>query len=89
MNADMILHYTQQAILMSLVMCLPAIVVSATIGLLVSLIQALTQVQEQTFSFAVKLIAVVLSLFMTAKWLGGEMIQFATIIFDSFPYLSK
>lgn len=89
MNTDMILYYTQQAILLSLVMCLPAIIVSATVGLAVSLVQALTQVQEQTLSFAVKLVAVVLTLFLTATWIGGELLKFSSMLFDSFPAVTR
>ncbi|MFA0284742.1 EscS/YscS/HrcS family type III secretion system export apparatus protein, partial [Vibrio sp. 10N.222.55.F12] len=54
---------------------------------LVSLIQALTQVQEQTLGFVVKLIAVIITLFVTAQWLGAELHSFATLTLDKIPQI--
>jgi type III secretory pathway component EscS len=53
------------------------------------LIQALTQVQEQTLGFAVKLIVVTLVLLLTAGWTGAEMYKFTLHIFDTFPTLKR
>jgi len=64
---------------------LPAIIVAAVVGTLFSLLQALTQIQEQTLSFAVKLIAVGVTLFLTASWVGGELLNYTLTVFDSFP----
>ncbi len=51
-------------------------------GLLVSLLQALTQVQEQTLSFAVKLVVVSAVLLLTMTWVGNELLQFTDYIFS-------
>jgi type III secretion protein S len=58
--------------------------VKALLLVLLSLVQALTQVQEQTLSFAVKLVAVTVTILLTARWLGDEIYTFAQMIFDSF-----
>jgi type III secretion protein S len=50
---------------------------------LFSLFHALTQIQEQTLSFAVKLIAVAITLFLTASWMGGELRNYGIEIFES------
>jgi type III secretion protein S len=63
--------------------------VASIVGTLFSLVQALTQIQEQTLSFAVKLIAVGLTLFLTARWVGGEIYNYTIALFDSFPYLVR
>ena len=55
-----------QAMLLVLWLSLPPIVVASVVGILFSLIQALTQIQEQTLSFGVKLIAVGLTFYLTA-----------------------
>ena len=68
---------------------MPAIAVAAIVGTLFSLLQALTQIQEQTLSFAIKLIAVALTLYLTAGWMGGQLFNYALAIFDGFPRLVR
>ena len=55
------------------------------IGTLVSLVQALTQIQEQTLGFVAKLVAVVVVLFATSGWLGGELYRFAEMTLLKVP----
>ena len=51
--------YAMKALYLVLMLSMPPIVVASLIGILLSLIQAITQLQEQTLTFGVKLIAVV------------------------------
>ncbi|MFY1926344.1 EscS/YscS/HrcS family type III secretion system export apparatus protein, partial [Achromobacter dolens] len=51
---------------------------------LFSLFQALTQIQEQTLSFAIKLIAVFATILLTARWLSAELYNFTISVFDLF-----
>jgi type III secretion protein S len=67
-----------------LVLSLPAIAVASVTGLLVSLFQAITQLQEQTLSFGIKLVSVIATITLTAGWLGGELARFSQSIFDGF-----
>ncbi len=80
MNHTTILHYASQMLWLVLILSLPTVVIAAAIGTLVSLLQALTQIQEQTLSFVIKLIAVIVTLFATADWLGHELYSFADLI---------
>ena len=64
-----ILNMTSHALMLTLILSMPPIIAAAGIGLLVSLVQALTQIQEQTLPFAFKLVAVVISIFLQhAGW---------------------
>jgi type III secretion protein S len=54
------------------------------LGLFVAIFQAATQIQEQTLSFVVKLLAVVFTLFIMGSWLGEVIMQFANNIFMNF-----
>ena len=65
------------------------IVVATVIGILVSLLQALTQVQEQTLGFAVKLIAISITLMAASSWMGGELYLYTQDIFTHFPFLVR
>ena len=77
-----ILAFTSQTLLLVLYLSLPPIVAAAAVGTLVALLQALTQVQEQTLSFAIKLFVVVLVVYATASWLGTELFEFTDRIFN-------
>jgi type III secretion protein S len=71
-----------KALLLTLWLSLPTILVASVIGVLFSLVQALTQIQEQTLSFAVKLIAVGITL-------GGEIYNYAVMLFDNFSSMVR
>lgn len=89
MNEAMIIHHAGTAMLLVLLLSMPPIIVATVVGVLVSLLQALTQIQEQTLGFAVKLIAVVVTMFATAPWLGAQITQYTLQIFDQFPMLTR
>lgn len=76
-----------QALYLVLVLSLPPIVVASVVGILLSLIQAITQLQEQTLTFGVKLIAVIATLFIMGSWLGGQIVQYSHEIFTRFYLL--
>lgn len=80
---------TYKAMMMILYLSLPPIVMAALVGVLVGLVQALTQVQDQTISFAFKMIAVMITLVLTVKWLGGQILLFALSIFEHISSLIK
>lgn len=78
-----------KALLLTLWLSMPTILVASIVGILFSLMQALTQIQEQTLSFGVKLIAVGLTIFLTARWMGGEIYNYTTLLFDTFPLMVR
>lgn len=80
-----ITNFMTQALYLILWLSMPPIVVASIVGTLFSLFQALTQIQEQTLSFAVKLVAVGITLVLTSRWIGGEIYNFTLVIFDTFP----
>ena len=75
---------TVKAMTLVLWSSLPAIAVATVVGVAVSLVQALTQIQDQTLPFGIKLIAVFLALFFTVRWVGSEIFNFAVLVFDNF-----
>lgn len=80
-----ILNLTAEALMLTLVLSMPPIIAAAGIGLLISLMQALTQIQEQTLPFAFKLVAVVISIFLTSRWVGIEVFNFAMAVMSQIP----
>jgi type III secretion protein S len=89
MGTSDIVNFIVQALYLSLALSMPTIVVASVVGTLFSLFQALTQIQEQTLSFAIKLVAVGLTLYLTASWMGTEMYNFTVAIFTDFPRLVR
>ena len=82
-NAE-IYQLAYQALLLILILSGPPIVISMIFGLTVAIFQAATQIQEQTLSFTVKLVAVILTLMFLGGWLGSEILQFSLNIFTNF-----
>lgn len=87
MSQAQILDYAQMCLLLVLRLSLIPITVATVIGLIVSLLQALTQIQEQTLGFAVKLIAISLTLLICASWMGSTLLLYTQDIFAHFPLL--
>ncbi len=87
MSEAEIINHASEALLLVLILSLPPILVAATVGIAVSLVQALTQVQEQTISFVFKLVAIIVVLLATTGWLGSELFSYASIAFDKIEKL--
>lgn len=75
-----ILRLASDALMLALLLSLPAVVVAAVIGLLVSFVQAITSLQEQSISQGIKLIAVAGLLIVIAPWAGGLLLQFGDAV---------
>ena len=70
----------QSALLLALLLAAPMLLFGLVAGLVISVFQAVTQIQEMTLSFVPKVLAVVLSLFLFLPWMLGKLIQFTTHI---------
>jgi type III secretion protein S len=89
MDQATVIDFTIKAMSLVLFLSMPPILVATVIGVMVSLLQALTQIQEQTLGFAIKLTVVTFTLLFTAQWMGSEMLNFAIYIFDRFPTFAR
>lgn len=84
-----IISITKQALYLTLILTGPAVAAAMMVGLAVSLVQATTQIQEQTLTFVPKLIAVIVTLAITGPWTMGQLVSFASSLMDSFPTYIK
>lgn len=73
-----------QALLLILILSGPPILISMILGLTVAVFQAATQIQEQTLSFTIKLVAVILTLMLMGGFLSTQIMQYAQTIFGNF-----
>lgn len=81
------IQLAREALWLILLLSAPPILAAAVVGLLIAFLQAVTQLQEQTFPYAVKFVAVVLALFATATVLGGTLYNFSNRLFSDFATL--
>lgn len=88
MNQSIIVELSSKTMMLVLALSLPSILLATLVGLGVSLMQALTQIQEQTLSFAVRLICITLMLLVSAHWMGIEITRFTEALFQQIPYLT-
>ena len=65
------------------ILSLPTVIAASVIG--ISLVQAITQLQDQTLPFLLKIIAVFATLALTYHWMGTTIINFSSIIFEMIP----
>lgn len=65
-----------QAIKTALMVAAPVLLVSMAVGLMISIFQALTQIQEQTLTFVPKLIAIVLVFLLLGSWMTNHLVEF-------------
>jgi type III secretion protein S len=79
-----IVHLTQQALWLVLMLSAPPILVAAVVGILIAFVQAATQLQEQTMQYVAKFFAIVITIFITASMLGGGLYQFGDRVFSNF-----
>ena len=83
MNTEAILTILRQALMLVLLLSAGPMLASLLVGFVISVLQATTQIQEQTLSYVPKLIAVFLAIAISAQWMLTQAVQFTRMIFDS------
>jgi flagellar biosynthetic protein FliQ len=87
MSHTLVVDLARHMILTAAMVSAPMLVVALAVGLLISLVQAVTQIQEQTLSFVPKLIAVAATFIVALPWIMQMLIQYTTELFRSIPQL--
>jgi flagellar biosynthesis protein FliQ len=87
MSHALVVDLARNAVLTALLLAGPPLAIALGVGLVISVIQAITQIQEQTLSFAPKLLAVAGTFLIALPWMLQVMVEYATEIFRSFPTL--
>ena len=84
MTTDAVVEIANKALLLIIKVSLPVLLVSLIIGLLISIFQAVTSIQEQTMTFVPKIICVFLALIVFGQWMLTSMVEFSTELWLSF-----
>ncbi|MGE5632237.1 MAG: flagellar biosynthesis protein FliQ [Caulobacteraceae bacterium] len=89
MNQGVIIDVAQEAIRVVLLISAPILGLGLLVGLIVSIVQATTQIQEQTLSFIPKIIAISLTLLIFGPWMMNVMYEFTVKLFENIPMYIK
>ena len=84
---EAVLDIAREAIYTTIITSAPLLLVSLIVGLIVSIFQTVTSIQEQTLTFVPKIIAVFLTLMLLAGWLGNTLTDFMNDLWGSFNTL--
>ena len=87
MNPEAVVSLGQQALWVMFLVSLPVLGVALVVGLLVSLLQAATQLNEMTLSFVPKVLAIGLAAVLAGPWMLHVMMDFTTRLFQSIPQM--
>ena len=87
MTPEMVMNIGRQAIEMMLMMAGPLLLSGLIIGLIVSIFQAATQINEATLSFIPKLIGIFVMLIVAGPWMLQMMVDYIRRLFESIPQM--
>ena len=85
MTPDFVIGFARQSIELALFISLPMLGVGLIVGVVVSIIQAATQIQEMTLTFIPKIVCMFLALLVALPWLMERMITFTRDVFINIP----
>lgn len=85
MTPDMVVALSRQAIETALFLALPMLGVSLVVGVVISVLQAATQIQEMTLTFVPKILAMFIALLLAFPWMMDKMLNFTRELLMNIP----
>jgi flagellar biosynthetic protein FliQ len=85
MDTDVVVSLATQAMSLALKISLPLLGVGLVVGVLISIIQAVTSIQEQTLSFIPKVLAMAIVLVVGGPWMLNQLLAYTTDLWTSIP----
>jgi flagellar biosynthetic protein FliQ len=85
MNQDTAVNLAAQAMSLALKIGGPLLIVALAIGLLVSVFQAVTQIQEQSLSLIPKIMGIAVVIVLLGPWMLGQLVAYTTALYTSIP----
>ncbi len=83
MTLDQATDLIRHTLVLAMIIAAPMLVIGLVVGVFVSLLQAVTQIQEQTLTFIPKIIAMVASAILLMPWIGHRLLEYAAAMFTS------
>ena len=82
MNLDQATDLIQHSLVLALLISGPMLIIGLVVGVLVSLFQAVTQIQEQTLTFIPKITSMVLAAVLLMPWIGHRLLEYTSTMFS-------
>jgi len=89
MENDFVIEVVNQAIKVTLMLSAPMLIGALVVGVLVSIFQAVTQINEQTLSFIPKILVIIATLVIFSPWMMETMVTYTQDLFSSIPELIR
>jgi len=89
MTDSLVIQIVRDALMMVLIISLPILVGGMLVGLIISILQATTQIQEQSLSFVPKLVVVLVILIVLAPWIVNVLVGYTTELYAKIPQMVK
>jgi flagellar biosynthesis protein FliQ len=89
MENDFVIEVVNQAIKITLMLSAPMLIGALVVGVLVSIFQAVTQINEQTLSFIPKILVIIAALVIFSPWMMETMVSYTHELFASIPELIR
>ena len=84
MTTDIVIDIARQALWLIIKCSAPLLLVSLTIGLIISIFQTVTSIQEQTLTFVPKILSVFITLIICGGWIMNNIVEFMNQLFEDF-----
>ncbi len=84
MNVDVVIDIAKESLLVIIKTSAPMLLVSLIVGLIISIFQTITSIQEQTLTFVPKLLAIFLVMMLTGSWIFKTIVDFTYELFSNF-----
>ena len=89
MTIDAVSEMTNNALYVIIKVSLPVLLVSLIVGLIISIFQTVTSIQEQTLTFVPKIIAIFLALILLGSWMMNTMVEYSTALVEFQPVCTQ
>ena len=85
MDVDLAVELSRDAVVLALKVGAPIMLTAVIVGLVISIMQAVTQVQDQTISFVPKIVAMLLAALFLLPWMLAQMVEYTTSLIADIP----
>ncbi len=89
MTPDFVLDIGKQALVLTLLLAAPMLLLGLGVGVLISILQSVTQIQEMTLTFVPKLVATMLALIFFGPWMLRLLIAFTVELYSKLPLMTQ
>ena len=86
---DAVLDIARDAIFNIIIVSAPLLLISLIVGLIISIFQTVTSIQEQTLTFVPKILSVFIVLMLIGSWMMNTLIEFVTTLWSNFSYFTS